>query len=191
MVGLELEHPFIKDRVLKIITDAELVDPKFGTGAVKITPAHDHNDYNCGKRHGLQVINIFTEEGSINHHGGKYEGVMRFDARVEIYKELEGMGLIRGKRPNEMRLGLCSRSNDIIEPFLKPQWYVDCKDIAKRSCDAVRNKELLIVPEHHEKTWFDWLDKIQDWCVSRQLWWGHRIPAYLVRIAGLIDNPDT
>ena len=101
------------------------------------------------------------------------------------------MGIIKRKRPNEMRLGICSKSNDIIEPYLKPQWYVDCKDLAKRSCDAVRNKELLIVPDQYEKVWFDWLEKIQDWCISRQLWWGHRIPAYLVTIPGVIDHPDT
>lgn len=104
---------------------------------------------------------------------------------------MSDLGLIKGKKPNKMRLGLCSKSNDIIEPYLKPQWYVDCKDLARRSCDAVRTKELLIVPDQYEKIWFDWLENIQDWCVSRQLWWGHRIPAYLVTIPGVIDNPDT
>jgi valyl-tRNA synthetase len=120
LVGKELEHPFIKDRVLKVITDDTLVDPKFGTGAVKITPAHDHNDYACGKRNGLAMINVFDEDGKINSNGGKYEGMMRFDCRIQIEKDLEAMHLIRGKEKNEMRLGICSKTNDIIEPFLKP-----------------------------------------------------------------------
>jgi valyl-tRNA synthetase len=117
---MELEHPFIKDRHMKIIADAELVNMAFGTGAVKITPAHDPNDYNCGKRHNLPMISILDEDGRINCNGGQFEGVMRFDCRNDIYKELEKLGLMRGKKPNEMRLGVCSKSHDIIEPFLKP-----------------------------------------------------------------------
>lgn len=116
---------------------------------------------------------------------------MRYDCRVQIYKDMEALGIIKGKKPNAMRLGVCSKSNDIIEPFLKPQWYADCKELARRSCEAVRSKELVIIPSEYETTWFDWLEKIQDWCISRQLWWGHRIPAFLVRIPGVIDNPDT
>lgn len=189
--GKELEHPFCPDRKIVVITDDVLVDMNFGTGAVKITPAHDHNDFNCGKRHGLEFINVLDNSGAINHVGGElFAGMMRFDARNAVYEELNKRGLIIGKKPNPMRLGVCSKSNDIIEPLLVPQWYVDCKDMAKRSTDAVRNKELIITPAAHEKTWFDWLDNIQDWCISRQLWWGHRIPCYLVKIAGVIDHPD-
>jgi valyl-tRNA synthetase len=106
------------------------------------------------------MINVFDETGKINHVGGKFAGLMRFDARNALFKELTELGLIIGKKPNPMRLGRCSKSNDIIEPLLKPQWYVNCKDMAKRSCDAVRNKELIILPENHEKTWFDWLENI-------------------------------
>ncbi len=157
---MELEHPFIPDRHIKIIADDILVDMNYGTGAVKITPAHDHNDYACGKRNGLPLVNVFDEDGKINQNGGKYLGLPRFDCRVKIYEDLQALGLIKGKRPNEMRLGVCSKSNDIIEPYMKPQWYVDCKDLAKRSCDAVRSKELLIVPKEYERTWFDWLEKI-------------------------------
>mmetsp|Transcript_33945 Transcript_33945/g.25019 ORF Transcript_33945/g.25019 Transcript_33945/m.25019 type:complete len:326 (-) Transcript_33945:1134-2111(-) len=175
---------------MRVIADAELVDMSFGTGAVKITPAHDHNDYKCGKRHGLELINVFTEDGKIAPSGGKFSGMMRFECRNKIFAELAEKGLIRGKKPNPMRLGFCQKTKDVIEPFLKPQWYVDCKDLAARSCDAVRSKQLTILPVEHERTWFDWLEKIQDWCISRQLWWGHRIPAYLVRIPGIIDNPD-
>lgn len=189
--GKELEHPFIKDRKMHIITDDVLVDMNFGTGAVKITPAHDPNDYKCGLKHNLPQITILDELGKINDLGGDFAGLPRFDARVAIYEALDKMGQIKGKTPNPMRLGLCSKSNDIIEPYLKPQWWVDCKDMAKRSTDAVRNKELTIIPDSHEKTWFQWLDNIQDWCISRQLWWGHRIPAYLVKIPGKLDNPNT
>ena len=190
-VGKELEHPFCPDRKIVVITDDVLVDMNYGTGAVKITPAHDPNDNLCGKRHNLEFINMLNENGQINNVGGnKFAGMMRFDARVAIYNELKELGLIGEKTPNPMRLGRCSKSNDIIEPLLKPQWYVDCKDMAKRSVDAVRNKELIITPESHEQTWFNWLDNIQDWCISRQLWWGHRIPVYLVTIPGVIDHPD-
>lgn len=189
--GKELEHPFIKDRKMKIITDAVLVDMKFGTGAVKITPGHDLNDFQCGKRHKLQEICVLDEDGKINNQGAQFSGMPRFDARVEVEKELTKLGLFKGKTKNKMRLGVCSKSGDVIEPMLKPQWYVDCKDMAARSCDAVTNKELTIIPASHEKTWFNWLENIQDWCISRQLWWGHRIPCYLVKIPGKIDNPDT
>lgn len=190
IIGKELIHPFIPDRHLKIIADPILVDMAFGTGAVKITPAHDPNDYACGKRHQLAQINVLDEDGRINHNGGKYAGLMRYDCRVQIFKDMEALGIIKGKKPNPMRLGVCSKSNDIIEPYLKPQWYADCKELAKRSCDAVRSKELQIIPKEHERTWFDWLEKIQDWCISRQLWWGHRIPAYLCKVPGIVDNPD-
>ena len=191
LVGKALEHPFCPDRKIKVIADAELVDMNFGTGAVKITPAHDPNDYACGKRHSLEFINVLTEGGAINAVGGKlFAGMMRFDARDAVRAELEKRNLLRGTKPNPMRLGRCAKTKDIIEPFLKPQWYVDCKEMAARACEAVRTKELRILPEAEEKTWFRWLENIQDWCISRQLWWGHRIPTYLVTIPGKIDNPD-
>jgi len=190
-IGMELEHPFCPDRKMTVIADPVLVLMEFGTGAVKVTPAHDHNDYKCGKRNNLEFITVFDESGKINHVGGKlFSGMMRFDAREAIYQELDKRGLIKGIKPNPMRLGRCSKSNDIIEPLMKPQWYVNCKNMAERSCEAVRKKELRIIPEQHERTWFDWLENIQDWCISRQLWWGHRIPAYLVTIPGVIDHPD-
>lgn len=190
-VGKELEHPFCPDRKILVITDSELVDMNYGTGAVKITPAHDPNDYKCGKRHNLEFINMLEETGKINHVGGeKFAGMMRFDARVAIYNELKKLDLIGEKTPNPMRLGKCSKSNDIIEPLLKPQWYVNCADMAARSVDAVKKDELIIEPPEHKKTWFQWLDNIQDWCISRQLWWGHRIPVYLATIPGVIDHPD-
>ena len=181
--GKMLIHPF-SDRKIPIITDGVLVDINFGTGAVKITPAHDPNDYNCGKRNNLEFIVVVSEDGTIGSNGGKYAGMMRYDVRQQMEKDLEEMGLYRGKEVNKMRLGLCSRSGDIIEPMLTPQWYVNCKDMAKRATDAVRNGDLKIEPAFHEDTWYYWLDNIRDWCVSRQLWWGHRIPAYFARIEG-------
>jgi len=149
----------------------------FGTGAVKITPAHDFNDFKCGKKHNLEFINIFTDNGLINDNGGKFKGMKRFDLRYELIKELSNLGLFEGEENNPMRLSLCSRSNDVIEPKLQPQWYVDNSEVAKRSIEAVKNKELKLIPDFHERTWFQWLENIKDWCISRQLWWGHRIPA--------------
>ncbi len=181
--GKFLVHPFV-DRKIPIITDGTLVDMAFGTGAVKVTPAHDPNDYNCGKRNNLDFIVIFTLDGKIAENGGKFAGMLRYDARVAMEAELKELGLFRGKEENAMRLGLCSRSGDIIEPMLTPQWYVNCSSMAKRAVDAVRNGEMKIVPDMHEQTWYMWLENIKDWCISRQLWWGHRIPAYLARLPG-------
>lgn len=181
--GKLLHHPFV-DRKIPILLDGELVDMNFGTGAVKVTPAHDPNDYNCGKRHGLDFIVVVAEDGTMGTNAGKYAGQMRYDVRQQMEKDLDALGLYRGKAVNKMRLGLCSRSGDVIEPMLTPQWYVNCTSMAKRATDAVRNGDLKIVPAIHEDTWYYWLDNIRDWCVSRQLWWGHRIPAYFARVEG-------
>ena len=181
--GKHVVHPF-NGRKIPIVCDAELVDMEFGTGAVKITPAHDPNDYECGKRHNLEFITVLTPEGAINNNGSQFEGMMRYDARIAVEEALKEKGLYIGKEPNKMRLGLCSRSGDILEPMITPQWYVNCDGMAKRATDAVRNGELKIVPEEHEKTWFQWLDNIRDWCVSRQLWWGHQIPAWFATKKG-------
>lgn len=148
--GKELEHPFVKDRKMVVVADGAegFIDMNYGTGAVKITPAHDKNDFLCGKRNNLPEINILDEDGKINHVGGKkFAGMARFDAREAVYEALDKMGMIKGKEPNPMRLGVCSKSGDIIEPFLKPQWWVNCKGMAKRSTDAVRSGELKIVPK--------------------------------------------
>jgi len=179
--GKFVVHPF-SGRKIPIVTDAVLVDMNLGTGAVKITPAHDPNDYQCGKRHNLEFITILTPDGAINHHGGtEFEGMMRYDARIAVEEALDKKGLLKGKEPNKMNLAICSRSQDILEPMITPQWYVNCNDMAKRSTDAVRNGELKLIPAESEKTWFHWLDNIQDWCVSRQLWWGHQIPAWFAK----------
>ncbi|XP_058769758.1 valine--tRNA ligase, mitochondrial 1-like [Vicia villosa] len=178
-------HPF-NGRKLPIICDAILVDPKFGTGAVKITPAHDPNDFEVGKRHNLEFINVFTDDGKINSNGGsEFLNMPRFEAREAITEALRKKGLYRGSENNEMRLGVCSRSNDVIEPMIKPQWYVNCSDIAKEALHAVtdeENKKVEIFPKQYVADWKRWLENIRDWCISRQLWWGHQIPAWYVTL---------
>lgn len=181
--GKFLKHPFC-DRRIPIVLDAELVDMAFGTGCVKITPAHDPNDYLCGKRHNLEFITVISDDGAMNENAGQFNGIMRYDARVAVEKALIEIGQFHGKVDNKMRLGLCSRSGDVIEPMIKPQWFVNCQEMANDAMEAVRSKELTILPEIHEKTWFRWLENIRDWCISRQLWWGHRIPAYYVTVEG-------
>lgn len=178
-VGKELEHPFFPDRKMVVVADS-MVDREFGTGCVKITPAHDHNDFQCGKRHNLAAINVFGEDGNINHNGGLFATQHRFLARRTVEDALKEKGLWVGKKSHQMRLGLCSRSKDVIEPYLKPQWWMSCKTLAEKSVNAVREGELKIIPEFHHQTWYHWLENIQEWCISRQLWWGHRIPAYRV-----------
>ena len=180
-------HPF-NGRRIPIVTDSISVNMEFGTGAVKITPAHDPNDYECGKRNDLAFIGMLNEDGSINGEGGdKFTGMMRYDARIAIEDALKELGHFKGKEVNPMSLGLCSRSGDILEPMITPQWYVNCDNMAKRATDAVRNKDLKILPVEHEKTWFNWLDNIRDWCISRQLWWGHRIPAWFATMKGEVN----
>jgi len=178
LIGKELVHPFVPERKVVVIADPILVDKNFGTGAVKITPAHDPNDFACGNRHNLPRVNILTDSGYINYNGGQYEGQHRFECRTKIIEDLKALGLYRGKSDNPMAVGICSRSKDIIEPIVRPQWWVDCKDMARRAVEAARNKELTILPPSHEAVWYRWLENIQDWCISRQLWWGHRVPAY-------------
>ena len=186
--GKHVIHPF-NGRKIPIICDAELVDMSFGTGAVKITPAHDPNDFMTGKRHELEFINMLTEEGTVNEEGGdKFKGMKRFAARPAVIAALDELGLYRGKADNPMRLGLCSRSKDVIEPMLKPQWWVACDKMAAEACEAARSKELEILPNFMEPTWFRWLENIRDWCISRQLWWGHRIPAYYVKFEGEAED---
>ncbi|KAM7250274.1 hypothetical protein ACFE04_022157 [Oxalis oulophora] len=178
-------HPF-NGRKLPIVCDAILVDPNFGTGAVKITPAHDPNDFEVGKRHNLEFINVFTDDGKINSNGGpEFEGMPRFQAREALNDALKRKGLHRGDADNVMRLGLCSRSNDVIEPMIKPQWYVNCNDMAKQALDAVvdaDNMKIEIIPKQYAAEWTRWLENIRDWCISRQLWWGHQIPAWYVTL---------
>ncbi|KAK2190154.1 hypothetical protein NP493_86g05009 [Ridgeia piscesae] len=178
--GKYVLHPFC-DRKLPIVCD-EFVDRDFGTGAVKITPAHDHNDYEVGKRHNLPFLTIIDNSGLMTAECGQFSKMKRFDARKAVLQALREKGLYRETKDNPMVIPMCSRSKDVIEPLLKPQWYVNCQDMAKRAVDAVRNKDIRIIPEMFTKTWYQWLENCRDWCISRQLWWGHRIPAYFVTL---------
>lgn len=180
--GKKLQCPF-RDAEIPIVLDATLVDMEFGTGAVKITPAHDPNDFECGRRHGLEQITILDQKGFISMPG-EFHKMHRFEARWHIVQALEKKGLLRGVEGYAMRVGRCSRTGDIVEPMLVPQWYVDCADMAAKAVAAVEKKELKIIPESHTVVWYHWLKNIQPWCVSRQLWWGHRIPAYRCTLAG-------
>ncbi|KAI3406287.2 VAS1 [Candida oxycetoniae] len=182
--GKYVLHPFLNRR-LPIVTDAEAVDMEFGTGAVKITPAHDQNDYNTGKRNNLEFINIYTDDGYLNENcGPEWKGMKRFDARAKVIEQLKAKNLFVEQKDNEMTIPLCSRSGDVIEPLLKPQWYVSQQEMAKDAIKAVRNGDIVINPKTSESEYFQWLENIQDWCISRQLWWGHRCPVYFVNIEG-------
>ncbi|XP_003747487.1 valine--tRNA ligase [Galendromus occidentalis] len=185
--GKFVVHPFV-ERKIPIICDS-FVDMEFGTGGVKITPAHDHNDYEVGKRHDLPFINIFKGDGTVGEGCGRFSGMKRFDARREVLADLKSLNLYRDTKENPMVVPICSRSKDIVEPILKPQWYVSCKEMAAEAVRAVREERLRFVPDQHVKTWNWFLENIQDWCISRQLWWGHRIPAYYVTLKGK-SNPE-
>lgn len=176
--GKFVQHPFVPRR-LPILADT-MVDPAFGSGAVKVTPAHDPNDFECGRRLSLEFITCINDDGNMSAECGPYAGRPRFDVRRQLLDDLKARGLYRDSKENDMVLPICSRSKDIIEPILKPQWYVNCKNMADRSIHAVRSKELRILPETFETTWYRWLEDSRDWCISRQLWWGHRIPSYFV-----------
>lgn len=178
--GKCVQHPFF-DRKLPIVCD-NFVDMAFGTGAVKITPAHDPNDYDCGMRLKLPFITIIDNNGNITADCGQFANMKRFDARKAVLNALQEKGLYRDTKDNPMVVPMCSRSKDVIEPLLKPQWYVNCKQMAADAVKAVREGELKILPEMHHKTWYQWLENCRDWCISRQLWWGHRIPAYYVTV---------
>ncbi|XP_073956319.1 valyl-tRNA synthetase isoform X2 [Choristoneura fumiferana] len=180
LIGKNLIHPICK-RKMPVIAD-EYVDMTFGTGAVKITPAHDPNDYEIGKRHNLPFITIFDDEGKTLDNCGAFSGMKRFDVRRSIIKTLESLKLYRETKDHAMVVPLCSRSKDVVEPMLKPQWYIRCDKMAAEAIKAVKTGELKIIPDVHEKTWYHWMEGIRDWCISRQLWWGHRIPAYRVTL---------
>ncbi|XP_066593698.1 valine--tRNA ligase-like isoform X1 [Prorops nasuta] len=180
LIGKYANHPFC-NRKIPIIGD-EFVDMEFGTGAVKVTPAHDHNDYEVGKKHNLPFVTIFDDEGFIVGDYGEFTGMKRFEARKAIIGELKKRNLYIESKDNPMVVPMCSRSKDVVEPLIKPQWYVKCDDMAVKAIKAVKNGELKIIPEQYQKTWYYWMEGMRDWCISRQLWWGHRIPAYKVKI---------
>jgi valyl-tRNA synthetase len=175
--GKRVRHPFV-DRTFPIITDAILVDPKFGTGAVKVTPAHDFNDFATGKRHSLEQINVLNLDGTLNENSGRFAGMDRKEARRAVKRALEEKGLARGSKPHVLTLPRCQRSGGVVEPMISTQWFLDMKGMAAKALEAVHTGRTLIVPEEWKKTYDHFLENIQDWCVSRQLWWGHPIPAW-------------
>ncbi|XP_015600772.1 valine--tRNA ligase isoform X1 [Cephus cinctus] len=181
LIGKFVRHPFCSRRI-PIIAD-EFVEMDFGTGAVKITPAHDPNDYEVGKRHDLPFITIFDEDGNIIGDYGKFTGMKRFHARKAILEELTAKNLYIKTKDNPMVVPMCSRSKDVVEPLIKSQWYIKSDEMAANAIKVVKNNELKIIPDQHKKTWFHWMEGIRDWCVSRQLWWGHRIPAYFITVS--------
>ncbi|MFN7966045.1 MAG: valine--tRNA ligase [Acidobacteriota bacterium] len=187
LIGRRLLHPFFPDRDLRVIADPILADPEQGTGAVKVTPAHDPNDFACGRRHGLQEISIFNPDGTVNHSGGPFEGLDRFVARQRVKEQLTERGLTRGSKEHVYSPGRCQRCRTIVEPMISTQWFLKMEPLAAPAMDAVRDGRIRIVPASWEKTYFHWLDNIQDWCVSRQLWWGHRIPAWYCDECGTVS----
>ncbi|ORY80354.1 cytoplasmic valine-tRNA ligase Vrs1/Vas1 [Protomyces lactucae-debilis] len=176
-------HPLL-NRKIPIVLDDVLVDMAFGTGAVKVTPAHDPNDYECGKRHNLEFITILNDDGTFNEHCGDWNGVKRFDARVSVVEKLKELGLFVSVEDNPMSVPLCSKSGDVIEPILKPQWWVRQSAMAEAAVKVVQSGELEIMPKAQEADFVRWMTNVQDWCISRQLWWGHQAPVYYVEIEG-------
>ena len=183
--GKTLRHPFV-DREIPIIADALLVDMAFGTGAVKVTPAHDFNDFATGKRHGLAEINILNLDGTLNAEAGQFQGLSVPEARRAVKRALEEKGLARGTKPHSIQLPRCERSRTVIEPLISTQWFMKMKPLAEPALAAVRDGRTQIIPEEWSKTYDHWLTNIQDWCISRQLWWGHRIPAFHCDDCGVI-----
>ncbi|MGN0249660.1 MAG: valine--tRNA ligase [Lachnospiraceae bacterium] len=167
----------IVNKAIPVVEDT-YVDMEFGTGVVKITPAHDPNDFEVGKRHNLPIINIMNDDATINENGGAYAGMDRYEAREAIVKELDAQGLLVKIEDYSHNVGTHDRCKTTVEPLVKEQWFVKMDELIKPAAEAVKNGEIKLVPERMQKTYFNWTDNIKDWCISRQLWWGHRIPAY-------------
>ena len=177
LIGKSVQLPLC-DREIPIIAD-EYVDPEFGTGCVKITPAHDFNDYEVGKRHNLEIINIFTDDALVNENAPEtYRGMDRFEARASIVDQLEALGLLERIEAHKLKIPRGDRSGVVIEPYLTHQWYLAIESLAAPAIKAVEDGDIEFVPKNWENTYFSWMRDIQDWCISRQLWWGHRIPAW-------------
>ncbi|MCP3169322.1 valine--tRNA ligase [Myxococcus qinghaiensis] len=178
-------------REIPIVADAELVDPKFGTGVVKVTPAHDFNDYQTGLRHKLPMVSILDEAARMTKDTGKYAGMDRFEARKAVLADLQEQGLLEKEEPHKLSIGTCQRCTTVVEPRLSPQWFVKIEPLARPAIEAVEQGRTKFVPETWTNTYFHWMRNIHDWCVSRQLWWGHQIPAYYCTSCSPRQGDDT
>ena len=182
LVGKEVELP-LADRTIPIIADP-YVDKEFGTGVVKITPAHDPNDFEVGKRHNLPEINILNDDATINNLGGKYAGMDRYEARKAMVADLDALGLLVRVEDHTHNVGTHDRCKTTVEPMIKQQWFVKMDELIKPAVEGVKNGDIELIPASMDKTYYNWTDNIRDWCISRQLWWGHRIPAYYCKDCG-------
>ncbi len=188
LVGKTVTLPLV-GREIPIVADS-YVEMDFGTGVVKITPAHDPNDFEVGLRHNLPIINVMTDDAHINEHGGKYEGMDRYEARKAMVADLEAGGFLVKTEAMKHNVGHCYRCHTTVEPRVSKQWFVKMDPLAKPAIDVVKNGEIKFVPERFSKTYFNWMENIRDWCISRQLWWGHRIPAYYCDCGEVIVSAD-
>ena len=184
LIGKTVILPLM-NREIPIVAD-NYVEMDFGTGVVKTTPAHDPNDFEVGLRHNLPIINVMTDEAIINENGGKYVGLDRYKAREAIVKDMEEQGYLVKVEPMKHNVGSCYRCNSVVEPRISKQWFVNMEPLAKPAVDAVKNGDIKMIPARFEKTYYNWMENIKDWCISRQLWWGHRIPAWYCEDCGEI-----
>ncbi len=193
LIGKMLKLP-LTDREIPVIADS-YVDKEFGTGCVKITPAHDPNDFEVGKRHNLEELTVMHDDATMNQYAGKYNGMERYECRKALLKDLEAMGLLVKTEPHAHNVGTHDRCRTTVEPMVKQQWFVKMEDMIKPAVEGVKNGDIKLLPKRMEKTYFNWTDNIRDWCISRQLWWGHRIPAYYCSDCGEMvvagDAPQT
>ncbi|OEH84204.1 valine--tRNA ligase [Desulfuribacillus stibiiarsenatis] len=193
LIGKNLILPLV-DRKIPVIAD-EYVDKEFGSGAVKITPAHDPNDFEIGVRHKLTPITVMDEQGKMNHHAGKFSGLDRYDARKQVIAELKSLDLLDKVEDHNHAVGHCYRCSTVIEPYLSDQWFVKMQPLAEPAIDVVKNGDVRFVPERFTKIYLHWMENTRDWCVSRQLWWGHRIPAWYCQDCGEVivskETPTT
>jgi len=173
---MEREIPIIADDYVSLEGEGDLAE--FSTGFLKVTPAHDQNDFEIGERHNLPLVNIFNADATINGNGGKYEGMDRYEAGEAVVRDLKALGLIESEKPYQHEVAHSDRSKAPIEPWLSDQWFVNCSELGKRAADAVREGRVKFYPERYADTYLTWLDNLRDWCISRQLWWGHRIPIW-------------